>query len=110
MLKEHPVTGYIGAEVDGIDLRLPIDRDLACRLRDMLARHQVLFFRGQNLSIEALKALTGAFGPLMQLPYVTPHEGEPEVIRVLKEADERGGVFGGDWHTDFSFLERPPAG
>jgi taurine dioxygenase len=37
-------------------------------------------------------------------------EGEPEVIRVLKEADETGGVFGGDWHTDFSFLEAPPAG
>ena len=51
-----------------------------------------------------------AFGPPMRLPYVQPLEGEPEVIRVLNEADEQGGVFGGDWHTDFTFLERPPAG
>ena len=37
-------------------------------------------------------------------------EGERQVIRVYKGAEERGGVFGGDWHTDFSFLEHPPAG
>ena len=57
-----------------------------------------------------LKNLTRAFGAPVRLPYVAALEGEPEVIAVLKEADERGGVFGGDWHTDFSFLERPPAG
>lgn len=110
MLKEQPVTGYIGAEIDGVDLRQAVSQDLAGRLRDALGRHQVLFFRNQHLSLEQLKALTTAFGPLMRLPYVAPLDGEPEVIRVLKAADERGGVFGGDWHTDFSFLERPPAG
>lgn len=109
-MKEHPLTGAIGAEVTGIDLRQAISDDLAGSLRDALARHQALFFRDQRLSLEQLKVLTRAFGPLMRLPYVQPMEGEPEVIRVLKEADERGGVFGGDWHTDFSFLERPPAG
>jgi taurine dioxygenase len=110
MLKEHPVTGTIGAEIDGADLSQPISGGLAGALREALARHQVLFLRGQHLTLDGLKALTRAFGPLMRLPYVAPLEGEPEVIRVLKEADERGGVFGGDWHTDFSFLERPPAG
>lgn len=109
-MKEHPLTGAIGAEITGIDLRQAISDDLAGSLRDALARHQALFFRDQRLSLEQLKALTRAFGPLMRLPYVQPHQGEPEVIRVLKEADERGGVFGGEWHTDFSFLERPPAG
>jgi taurine dioxygenase len=109
-MQEHPLTGHIGAEIDGVDLRQAISPDLAERLREALGRHQVVFFRDQHLSIDQLKALTSAFGPLMRLPYVSPLDGEPEVIRVLKEADERGGVFGGDWHTDFSFLERPPAG
>ena len=109
-VKEHPLTGAIGAEITGIDLRQAISDDLAGSLRDSLGRYQALFFRDQGLSLEQLKALTRAFGPLMRVPYVQPLEGEPEVIRVLKEADERGGVFGGDWHTDFSFLERPPAG
>ena len=36
---------------------------------------------------------------------------DPEVIAVLKEAHERNtGVFGGAWHSDFSFLAPPPAG
>ncbi len=109
-MKEHPLTGTIGAEIAGIHLHEPLSGDLAGWLRQALARHQVLFFRDQHLSLDQLKALTRAFGPLMRLPYVQPLEGEPEVIRVLKEPDEQGGVFGGDWHTDFSFLERPPAG
>lgn len=109
-MEEHRLTGTIGAEITGIDLRQSISDDLAGLLRNALARHQVLFFRDQHLSLDQLKALTLAFGPLMRLPFVQPLDGEPNIIRVLKEADERGGVFGGDWHTDFSFLERPPAG
>jgi taurine dioxygenase len=109
-VEEHRLTGTIGAEITGIDLRQSISDDLATSLRDALARHQVLFFRDQYLSLDQLKSLTRAFGALMRLPYVEPLDGEPEIIRVLKEADEKGGVFGGDWHTDFSFLERPPAG
>lgn len=110
MLTEQPLTGAIGAEIAGVDLTQPISDDLAAALRDALARHQVIFFRDQHLSIAQQKALTLAFGPLMTNRYVTPLDGEPEVIRVAKEADEGGGVFGGDWHTDFSFLETPPAG
>ncbi|MDT8345394.1 MAG: TauD/TfdA family dioxygenase [Thermohalobaculum sp.] len=110
MLREHPMTGTIGAEIEGVDLRQPVPADLAGALRAALARHQVIFLRGQHLDIAALRRLTAAFGPAMRLPYVKAVDGEPEVIRVLKEADERGGVFGGDWHTDFSFLEDPPAG
>lgn len=107
---EQPLTGAIGAEVEGVDLTGEIPDALAGALRDALARHQVIFLRGQSPTIEQQKALTRLFGPLMRAPYVAPMEREPDVIRVLKEADEGGGVFGGDWHTDFSFLERPPAG
>jgi len=110
MLKETPLTGRIGAEITAVDLSQAISEDLASMLLDALARHQVIIFRDQHLTIDEQKRLTLAFGPMMQIPYVTPLEGEPQVIRVLKEADEGGGVFGGDWHTDFSFLEQPPAG
>ncbi len=110
MAEVRKLTTSIGAEVRGIDLSQPVSDNLAGELKALLAEHQVIFFRDQHLNIEQQKAVTTAFGPLMKLPYVTPFEGDLEVICVYKGADERGGVFGGDWHTDFSFLEQPPAG
>ena len=110
MLDETPLTGAIGAEVAGVDLAAPIGDDLAAALRDALARRGVLLFRDQPLDLDAQLRLTAAFGPPMRLPYIRAVEGRPEVIRVHKPAEDRGGVFGGDWHADLSFLERPPAG
>ena len=109
-LRIDPVTGTIGAEVTGLDLRQPIDPESAAALRQALFDHQVLFLPDQHLEIDRQKQVTEIFGPLVSLPYVVPMEGEPFVIRVLKTAEERGGVFGGNWHSDFSFVEAPPAG
>ncbi len=107
----HPMTGTIGAEIDGVDLNEAIPDGLADALRGALWRHQVIVFRDQHLDVPVQKRLTDVFGSIMRLPYVAPMESDPEVIAVLKEASERNvGVFGGDWHSDFSFLESPPAG
>ncbi|WP_108883673.1 TauD/TfdA family dioxygenase [Anderseniella sp. Alg231-50] len=104
------LTGNIGAEVTGIDLRDAISETAAVELRECLAQHQVVFFPDQHLDLQQQKMLTAIFGPALQLPYVTPMDAEPEIIRVYKGADEKGGVFGGDWHSDFSFLDAPPSG
>jgi len=106
----HKLTGNIGADITGIDLKQPIGSDLAEQLQTLLATHQVMFFRDQHLNLKQQKTLTAAFGPAMRLPYVSPMDDEPDVIKVYKAADEKGGVFGGDWHSDFSFLEAPPSG
>lgn len=111
MFDARPMTGSIGAEIVGAELDAPIPPPLGESLRAALDTHQVLVFRDQHLDIAAQKRLTRVFGPVMRLPYVEPLEDDPEVIAVLKEAHERNvGVFGGDWHADFSFLEEPPAG
>jgi len=110
MLTERPLTGTIGAEIEGIDLRQPISADLAHALRDALDRRLVIFFRDQFIDVPQQKALTRVFGPLARSTYVEGMPEDPYVIRVIKEAHERGGVFGGDWHSDLSFLAEPPAG
>ena len=111
MVDIHPITGTIGAEVEGVDLKGAISAALAGQLRSALWAHQVIVLRDQHLDIPAQKQLTAIFGEIMRLPYVEPMENDPEVIAVLKEASEQNvGVFGGDWHSDFSFLENPPAG
>jgi len=108
-LELHPITGTIGAEVTGIALGADLE-PLAAALREALHRHLVLVFRGQEIDLAAQKRLTAVFGPAQTNPYVTSMEGDEEVIRVVKEADDRSGVFGGDWHSDMSFMAEPPAG
>lgn len=105
------LTGNLGAELTGIDLSLPISDETAAALRYELGKHHVIVMRDQHLSVGEQKAVTMVFGELTVLPYVEPMAEDELVIAVLKEVDEvNSGVFGGDWHSDFSFLENPPAG
>lgn len=104
------LTGFTGAELFDVDLSA-ITPELGDALRAALANHHVLVARDQYLDLAQQKALTAVFGDLGRLPYVDPIDDDPDVIAVRKDADERsGGVFGGDWHSDFSFLANPPAG
>jgi taurine dioxygenase len=110
-MKVEPITRNCGARIEGVDLAGPLDEELAEALRHVLYRHQVLFLPEQRLSLAEQKAVTTLFGEPMQLPYVVPIDEDPQVIAVKKSAAEvKVGVFGGDWHSDFSFLPVPPAG
>jgi taurine dioxygenase len=107
----RPLTRSTGAEIFGPDLSRPVNDSLAKVLRGALGEWQVIFFPDQSIDIAAQKRLTRIFGPIVRSPYVVPMDDDPDVIAVLKEADEINvGVFGGDWHSDFSFLAEPPLG
>ena len=104
-----PLTPRFGAEIEGIDVTT-LEPDDFVELRQLWLTYKVIFLRDQSLDLDQLEAFSRHFGDLMRLPYIEPVVDHPQVIRVLKEADEVGmGVFGGDWHSDFSFLPAPPA-
>lgn len=106
----RPIAGALGAEVSGVDLNDLSEARVAV-IRRALEEHMVLVFRGQRLDLAGQKAFTRRFGEICRVPFVEPTVEDPDVIAVLKEADERGiANFGGDWHSDFSCLERPPMG
>ena len=103
------LTPGLGVEVSGIDIRHLDDAGFDT-LRRLWLDYKVLLLREQNITLDELQHFSRHFGELMQLPYIKPHEDHPYIIRVLKEADEINmGVFGGDWHSDFSFLAAPPS-
>ncbi|MCP4768888.1 MAG: TauD/TfdA family dioxygenase [Gammaproteobacteria bacterium] len=103
-----PLTPTLGAEISGIDVRRLEAADFEA-LRDTWLEYKLVFMRDQQLELDDLLHFSERFGDLMRLPYVKPQEGYPNIIRVLKQADEINmGVFGGDWHSDFSFLDAPP--
>ena len=104
-----PLTPGLGAEVSGIDLTQATAEEISA-LRDAWFRYKVLFVPNQSLDLTRFRSVSKRFGALMRLPYIEPVDGFPEIIRVLKQADEIGmGVFGGEWHSDFSFLAEPPS-
>lgn len=106
----NPITGTFGAEISGIDLSSEISETLAEALRDALAKHLVIVMRNQPLGPDQQQVLTRVFGEPSVNPYAPGPDAHPEMTSIIKEADERTGVFGGGWHTDLSFLDNPPGG
>jgi taurine dioxygenase len=106
----RPLSGALGAEVWGLDLAHPLDETTLTGIRRALGEHAIVYFREQTLAPEQQVALTRHLGPPLIVPYVEPLPEHPEIIAVLKEADEQNiSTFGGTWHSDFSFLEAPPS-
>lgn len=105
----RPVSPSLGAEVFGVDLAAADEATFAA-VKQAFAEHSVLFFRDQRLTPEQQVALTARLGPVLRVPFIKHLDEHPDIIAVLKEADEkRISTFGGTWHSDFSFLEEPPA-
>ncbi|MCC6472097.1 MAG: TauD/TfdA family dioxygenase [Alphaproteobacteria bacterium] len=106
----QPVAGALGAEIAGADLARLSNADTAA-IQDAFRDHLVLFFRDQHLTPEQQMDFTRLFGPLQVTPFVKAMDGYPYIVRVLKEADEKGiSTFGNAWHADFTSLPEPPLG
>src|SRR3982751_4515717 len=108
-LNVRRLAGALGAEVSGVDLSQDLPDETIAAIRQALIDHQVIFFRDQALSPERQVAFGRRFGPLNIHPYVAGMAGHPEVMEVIKEPQDRIN-FGGGWHSDMSFLERPAIG
>ena len=105
----RPVTGVFGAEVLGVRLADLTDAELA-ELRSAMCRYEVVVFRDQFLTPAEQSSFSRRLGPSAETPFVRTMDDFPDVIRVVKEADEGAAFnFGGAWHSDFSFLEQPPS-
>ena len=103
------LAGALGAELSGVDLSQDLPDATIAAIRQALLDHQVIFFRDQALSPERQVAFGRRFGPLNIHPYVAGMADHPEVMEVIKEPEDRIN-FGGGWHSDMSFLERPAIG
>ena len=103
-----PMAATFGAAIHGLDVR-DLDDESEVAVKQAMDENRVLVFRDQTLTPDDQKRFSARFGPLIQVPYVRPLADHPEVIAVLKEADEVNvSTFGSWWHSDFSYLEEPP--
>lgn len=99
-----------GASVTGVDLSHPISADLAAEIRTAWLHHHVLAFPDQAMSDDDLERFTLAFGGFGDDPFIAPIPGRDHIIAVERLADETSSLFAENWHSDWSFQARPPAG
>ncbi len=99
----------LGCEISGVDLSTELDDETVADLRAAFNQHQVLVFRDQTLNPDQQMAFGRRFGELDTHPFVEGSPDRPEVLDIVTEPDDRLN-FGGGWHSDVTFLERPDLG
>jgi taurine dioxygenase len=104
-----PLSGAVGAEVSGVDLARELDARTWAEVHQAFLDHLVLFFRDQSLTPEQQVAFAARFGPPIIDPFVKGPEDRPEMMVLVKDKHEKY-AFGNGWHSDSTFLERPPMG
>jgi taurine dioxygenase len=99
-----------GAMVTGVDLSRPLSAGEVSAIRSHWLQHHVLAFPDQTMTDDDLERFTLAFGGFGDDPFIAPIPGRKHVIAVQRRADETSPLFAENWHSDWSFQAKPPAG
>ena len=103
-VKVRRLTVRIGAELSNVSLRDATESQVA-EVRAALLAHRVVFIRRQDLSAREQIDFARRLGPLTQghptLPVV---DGEELIL----DLDSLAGGAANHWHTDVTFVDRPP--
>jgi alpha-ketoglutarate-dependent sulfate ester dioxygenase len=102
------IAGHIGAEITGVRVAADLSGDVFGIIRQALHEHKVVFFRGQQHLNDAEQAgFARLFGELTTAhPTVPGIRQEPNILELDAQ---RGGGKANAWHTDVTFVDRPPA-
>ncbi len=109
-LKLEPTGATCGAVVTGIDLRQDLSNDLVAELRSHWVDNKLLVFPDQPLTNTDLERITRYFGEFGEDPFFGHIDGHEHIAAIQRNADETTPIFAETYHTDWSFLDVPPAG
>jgi taurine dioxygenase len=100
------LAGRIGAELTGIDAATPLDDHTVSFVREALLKHRVVFLRDQALDYASEVRFAERFGSLtLGHPTIASPADQP----LLEAIDSKLGGPANQWHTDVTFVDRPPA-
>lgn len=111
----RPLSRACGAEVVGLDVTRPLERDQVNALHRALGENGILLFRDAAMKPQQHIAFSRHFGPLeahvvgeFNLP------GHPEIFvvsNVKEDGKLKGAVYAGQyWHSDLSYMQKPSLG
>jgi len=102
-IQVRKLTGALGAEILGADVRKPDDfKTVFEAFRD----HAVIAIRDQQISPDDQIEFAERFGPINVNRFFKTVPGHPRVAMVLKEPDQTAAI-GERWHTDHSYDQAP---
>ena len=99
-----------GARVEGIDLTQELSDAQVSELRQLWLEHKVIALPNQPLMPEDLERVAQYFGEVGEDPFFGHIDGYPNICAIQRDADEKTPIFAEIFHTDWSFMDVPPAG
>ena len=113
----QPLSKALGAEVIGVDVADDQSDETIAEIREGWLRHNILLFRGQDLTIGRQKAFAQRFGKFKISPQSNPRIPEHPEVGVFSNIKVDGEYVGSPpanvgegWHSDFFFLKEPAGG
>jgi taurine dioxygenase len=106
-IEVRPIAGALGAEIGGVNIAGPLEAAVVSEIRQAWLDHLVIFIPGQKLNPQAQVEFARRFGEPMEYPQLKGLPECPMITPVIKLEHERVN-FGGVWHSDTTYLERPP--
>jgi taurine dioxygenase len=102
-----PLAGALGAEIAGVDLRQPLSNQQRSEIHDAFLAHCAVYIRDQKLGGADLLRYARYFAEPAHYPFAEGLPDYPEIFELRKEPDQRKNV-GARWHSDTTYLEKPP--
>jgi len=107
-LEAVPLSGAMGSEIRGVDLR-DVDDETFATIHNILLDHGMIYFRDQDITPAQQLALARRWGEPHFHPYMPGLANHPEIIEIVKNPEDTH-TFGGNWHTDQMFTPTPAMG
>jgi taurine dioxygenase len=104
-----PLSGALGAEIGGVDLSRPLSNQQVEEVHRAFLGHCAIYVRNQELGGADLLRFARHFAEPADYPFAVGMPDFPQIFELRKEPDQRKNV-GGRWHSDTTYLDKPPVG
>ena len=107
-LSENLSKNGIGVEVSDFSLA-DLTRENISFLRSKWVEYGLMVFPKLSLSHDEFKDFALSFGDFGDDPFISSLPDYPNIAEIKRSANEKATPFGGTWHSDWSFMKKPPS-
>ena len=98
----------IGVEVSDFSLA-DLTQENISFLRSKWVEYGLIVFPELPLSHDEFKDFALSFGDFGDDPFISSLQDFPNIAEIKRSANEKATPFGGTWHSDWSFMKKPPS-